>query len=205
MQLLLALAWIVAVTAFAVGVVILLRRNAPRCFSVSRTELILPHDITADELGNIEGGLPGLESILIVCNRIEDPAGKLDKAVTKNFKLGIPYTFLISPSHVEDAVHGYFQIFEKYAELEAPDTITEKLLSIRRLDSEWEGYPAIFYHISINKKRMVIAYRGTQAKEGIADRYELLDGHETAAILTAALTNATSLEEELHPIYQANP
>lgn len=188
---------ITATIAVIVAVMILRRRSSARPFKIDKDRLILPHNITAEELGIIEGGLPGLKSINVICHYIEDPAGKLDAAVVRNLKAGIPYTFLISPSRAEDEVFGYYQIFQKYAELASADTPTEQLVSIRRLDSEWTEFPCIFYSIIAGTRRFVIAYRGTQMNEGIADRYELMDGHETAGVLTAALRNATSIEEAL--------
>lgn len=164
----------------------------------------MPHTVSDKELGEIEGGLPELKRVHIICHTIEDPAGKLDTAVVGNLKKSIPYTFLISPSKARDEAEGYFQIFTKYAELAAPDVPTEQLVSIRRLDQEWLTFPYIFYTIERGNRKYVISYRGTQKNEGIAERYELMDGHESAAILTEALSNATSLEEELRPRNSSN-
>ena len=191
-------AWLIlAAATLGVAAVILVRRSLPKPFSVCGSRLVLPHSISADELGQIEGGLPGLKAINVVCHYIEDPAGKLANAVVRNLKAGVTYTFLISPSRATDEANGYYQIFQKYAELASPDTPTEQLISIRRLDREWSGFPCIFYTLEIASKSLVIAYRGTQMNEGIADHYELMDGHETAGALTAALNNASSVEESL--------
>lgn len=187
-----------AMVSFIFGAYLLFHHEKPQ-FLVTKDFIRIPHHLTADELGVLEGGLPGLFQILVIANRIEDPAGKLDKAVVSNLKKGIPYIFLISQSEAEQEIDGYFKIFEKYAELANPDRPTADLVKIKKLDMDWNDYPYVFYFLRGPSREAVVAYQGTQIKEGIADDYRHIDGHVVAAILTTTLFKAKDIEPAIKP------
>jgi hypothetical protein len=157
----------------------------------------LPDCILAEELGEIEGSLPGLLSVTVVAHRIEDPSDnvKLQQAVVKNLRKKIKYEFLISPSNAISERLGYYQIFKVYVEQSFPDMPTNNLVSISSLAQEWNDYPYVFYTIEAKGKHYTIAYRGTQSQEGIANEYQLVDKNNAQIILELAKQNATTVEE----------
>jgi hypothetical protein len=171
----------------------LLLEDRRRGFRASKDFVQLPHKVTADELGALEEGLPGLYQVLVIAHRIEDPVGKLGNAVVSNLRNNIPYTFLLSQSQAENELGGYFGIFQRYAELANPDRPASDFVKIKKLNMEWNDYPYVLYYIRGSKREAVVAYEGTQPNEGIADEYRHVDGHIVAAVLTKTLLSAEEI------------
>ncbi|MBI4755534.1 MAG: hypothetical protein HY778_08985 [Betaproteobacteria bacterium] len=152
--------------------------------------------LTFEEFANLEMTLPGLIRVLVVCHFVESPLGTLAKAVENNFRRGARYQFLISKFHAERELNGYYIIFRAMADMVRMQLGAEKgaedLVSISRLTYNWTEYPYVFYEYRpVDEEPVkVIALRGDQKQEGIAQNYELVSPHDAESLLLAIQNGA---------------
>jgi len=135
----------------------------------------LPIEVTAHELGRIEGENPLLKEVIIVANKIEEPQNGLLKAVKSNFKKNICYTFFISHTTFESELKRYIRVFQGLAQ--AADQDSKNIVKVHHLTIEWEDVPYIFYRAKKSLESedvFIFGYRGDQQAEGIANNYTLM-------------------------------
>jgi len=151
------------------------------------------------DLGRLEGSLTDLRRVIVIAHEIEDPEHELRAAVQENFRRGVKYLFLISKSTARNELKGYYRIFKTLAEIviEKHDLQHDPnvLVEIQGLPYDWPDYPYVFYEAEVNGSGSTfIAFRGSQAKEGIADFYSPVPARYAHTIARAVLSEAP------HPI-----
>lgn len=146
-----------------------------------------PRYLTLEQLGNLESSVPNLVRVMIVANKIEKPEGPLGQAVEENFAKRVKYLFLVSGSTAEHEKVGYYKIFEAYQEIKSPG---EKLVDIKALPFEWDDYPIIFYQCMDEDNPAVIAFRGSDIREGITRYYERVPAEYAHTIAKSLLADA---------------
>ena len=177
------------------------------------TELQLLKKIPLSILGEIEGIATGLENVIIICNKIEDPMGdnsmELVRSVKDNFKRGVKYYFLISPSNIEQQ-EGYYEIFKGYAHESIRKkklyTSLDQLINIQPLDYEWSDYPYIFYRCKTEVREnpyFSFAFRGTESGAGISELYVFVEPEVAHTLLSSTLkanknVKIVGMEKELN-------
>lgn len=152
--------------------------------------------ISVKRLGLIERDFPDLKQVIVVANKVERPHSTLEEAVEDNFRQHVKYLFLVSNSHAEQELSGYYLIFEALAKIAIRDENQQlnirDLVDIRRLPYDWPDFPYIIYQYIPpgNETRYTIAYRGNKRGEGIADYYERLHPRHSEAFIRALLAEA---------------
>lgn len=162
--------------------------------------------ISVNKLGIIERDLQNLKQVVVVAHIVEKPDSALELAVERNFAKGIRYLFLVSGSNAAQELKGYYLIFKALAEIAIAKTNKninlKALVEIKKLTFNWPDVPYIFYQCldeSTGEKK-IIAYRGNQKGEGIADYYERLSDSQSMAISRALLAEAPSEIKENLPL-----
>lgn len=136
----------------------------------------LPLEVSAHNLGSVEGNNPLLKEVFVVANKIDEPQNGLLKAVKKNFKKCISYSFFISVNECKSEIKKHVRVFEGYANAVCPDN-DASLVSAHCLTIKWHDVPYIFYSCKKSdesEETFIFGYRGSQLSEGIADNYTLL-------------------------------
>jgi hypothetical protein len=93
-----------------------------------------------------------------------------------------------------DRGYRIFEVLARMASDEQPGSreIT-KLLDIKALPYEWDDTPYIFYELFEPDRpdvRRIVAVRGNQFKEGIADGYSKVDPRSARSIVRAVMSGA---------------
>jgi hypothetical protein len=150
-------------------------------------------------LGLVEGNLDSLSQVIVVADHVEAPSDELQRAVEKNFSRGVQYQFLVSQSKAEEALVGYYRIFETLAtivsERSGKIVNARNLVTIQQLPYDWVEIPYVFYRISPSDRLddvRYVAVRGNQRREGIAEFYTYLDPEYAHMIARAILSDAPS-------------
>ena len=154
--------------------------------------------LSVEDLGKLESDSGELSEVLIFARLIENPSGSLAKAVENNLSKGVKYSFLVSNSNAKEEINSYYKIFKALAEIVSAKNgrkiISNDMVSIKRLPYDWPDVPYIFYtyrkKIGEEKIEEVVAYRGNQKGEGIADFYEKLPSSQSKSIKLALLSGA---------------
>ena len=124
--------------------------------------------LTVDRLGRLEGDIPDLERVIIMCHKVEPPDGALRDAVERNFGRGVRYLFLISHEHAHEELRGYYRIFQALAQIhidrKGGAKAIEDLVDIKKLLYTWDDYPYIFYQSRTAGDLQTVAYRGSQRR-----------------------------------------
>lgn len=153
--------------------------------------------LTVEDFGLIEKDFPNLTEVIIVCHMVEKPQASLRDAVIDNFIEGVRYRFCVSKSNYAAARRNYSDYFEaifKVAQSECANSSQSEicdlefsnLFEIAPLRGEWSAWPYVFYvHVEDDGETGIVAYRGDQQKEGIANNYVKLRPTETRTILNA--------------------
>lgn len=149
--------------------------------------------LDGSELGLFESGIENLRRVIVLSHCVERPTDALLNAVERNFANGVHYTFLVSKSQRDSALDGYIRWFEAIADVACSTSNmgqAESLIDIQHLDIEWNDYPQIFYFYGQDEsKPNVIALKGTQRKEGIADSYVVQPIDESYTLIQAILSD----------------
>ncbi len=143
--------------------------------------------LSIEQLGILEASVPGLVRVMVVADRIEKPEGSLSRAVEDNFAKNVKYLFLVSGSKAVGERDGYYKLFEAYQKMKNP---SQELIDIKALPFEWDDYPIIFYHCTNGGSSAVMAFRGTELKEGITEHYERIPTEFAHTISKTLLADA---------------
>lgn len=146
-----------------------------------------PKYLTLEQLGTLEASVPNLVRVMVVANRIDKPEGALGQAVEENFSKKIKYLFLVSGSTAAVEKEGYYKIFEAYQAIKSPNT---RLVDIKALPFEWDDYPIIFYQCKDENDPAVIAFRGSDIREGLTRYYERVPAEYAHTIAKSLLADA---------------
>ncbi len=153
--------------------------------------------LSTAQLGRFEGSLRDLKSVVVVCHQIEDPQDALRRAVRENFRRNVKYSFLVSQSRAKDERHVGYRLFEVIAEraiMEDRKSLSlGDLVEIQGLPYDWDDAPYIFYELGVPDEpttRRIVAVRGNQKRQGIANGYLTLDPRFAKTILRATLAGA---------------
>ncbi len=177
---------------------------------------LLQSFLTVQQLGLLEGGLRNLERAIIVAHEIEDPKDSLREAVRENFARGVKYLFLVSPSRFEEEKKLGYQIFAVLAERVIRDqnkaSLVKDLVDIQPLRYEWDDTPYIFYELREDDRpsvKRVVAVRGNQRKEGIAEGYTRLEPSYARTIHRAVVLGGSQTGQQAAVVedttYNADP
>jgi hypothetical protein len=151
-------------------------------YSFTEKFINLPLRVTKDELAHIEGSIPGLTKVTIICNEMENPRETLSKSVENNAKKGVAYNFWVSPSTAFKQEITRYQMYKQHFANEASDIVTDTILSLRSLSRDWEDSTYIFYTFEKSGKEFTFSYRGVEKLEAIADEYELVSEENSTLI-----------------------
>ncbi|HEY2975317.1 MAG TPA: hypothetical protein VGJ48_22565 [Pyrinomonadaceae bacterium] len=164
---------------------------------------LLKDFIPVSELGLYEGSLATLERAVIVAHRIENPEDSLREAVRNNIGRGVHYLFLVSRSKFADEKQLGYQLFAVFVDMVLRDgksgAKVEDFLEIRPLPYDWEDTPYIFYELREEERRgvrRIIALRGNQKREGIAEGYFKVDPPFARTIYRSVILSAAESSEE---------
>jgi hypothetical protein len=167
---------------------------------------LLKDFVAVTDLGLYEGGLATLERAVIVAHRIEDPKDSLREAVRNNISRGVQYLFLVSPSTYAEEKNLGYQLFAVLANMTLKDgksnSKVEELVDIKPLPYEWEDTPYIFYELREEERRgvrRIIALRGNQKREGIAEGYFQVPPPFARTIYRGVILNAVASSEGAVP------
>jgi hypothetical protein len=157
-----------------------------------------PRVITAEQLGLIEKHISqfGLEQVIVLADRVDEPHASLREAVLNNFSERVQYLFLISQRNADQELKGYYQTFLELARksIQEHDRLIEvdDLVKIYKLPYDWDDFPAIFYRLKPDNQRATStwAFRGLETNQGIASHYEPIPGWSARMIARAVMTDA---------------
>ena len=176
-----------------------LSRLEPTFESHIRQRVLKKQLIPAKVFGDIEKNISDLKEVIVVAHRIEEPQESLRAAVQDNFQEGVRYTFLVSQSEHSSASKTYTEFFKAIfviAKQLAPESGDHSkirtlefndLFAVRALRGEWGSWSYVFYRyngISGTPLKMV-AFRGDQLREGIAENYVELSAADALSIFNA--------------------
>lgn len=161
-------------------------------------------DITAHELGEIEASLENLVRVVVAAHRVEAPENALRAAVERNFARRVKYEFLVSSSTKDSEKDGWINVFIAIAKVilakEKSPYKPKDVVNISRLSHDWRDSPYVFYFmVDSSNRSSVVAFRGNQRDEGIAEMYQRLPGRLAYSLATALLSDAPTpmhIEEE---------
>ncbi|MBF0379860.1 MAG: hypothetical protein HQL69_02515 [Magnetococcales bacterium] len=138
----------------------------------------LPVELPETKLSDIEKKNPLLKEVIVVAHQVEEPQNGLLKAVKHNFSRGVAYHFIISGSSFATEREKYVRVFEGFANAASPDHVSHKqLVKVHQLNIEWTDVPYVFYRSKKypeSSEEFIFCYCGSQASEGISDRYILM-------------------------------
>ena len=141
--------------------------------------------------------MEGLEQVIVVAHKIEEPTDVLRESVKRNFSKGVRYLFLVSHSNAKNELReGYYRDFELIAQrsIKKYERYFEvsDLVKIHQLPYEWDDYPYIFYRVrdSAAERVKTIAFRGLEKLEGIANKYIYVPPAYARTIAKAILADA---------------
>lgn len=144
-------------------------------------------------LASVERDITGLKRVIIMCHQVDAPQDNLRMAVEHNFARGVKYLFLISASHAQAELNGYYKIFEALARIHIAKTGEARpladLVEIQQLLYDWADYPYIFYQFGTALGLSTIAFRGSQRLKGIAGYYRRLDATTAHTIAVATVSD----------------
>jgi hypothetical protein len=152
-------------------------------------------EITAHQLGQIEGNIKRLVRVVVAAHGVEEPTNALRQAVKKNLEQKVEYLFLVSQSRKAFEIDGWVHMFLSIAhvvlkragsQLEATD-----LIRISNLSYDWRDTPYVFYQSETADGQLSnIAFRGNQTDEGIAEKYVRLPAWLAYSMALALLSDA---------------
>lgn len=207
----LELLYVVVGSAFSLGLLLYTLANATRLSSPvnPRRTLDAGSIIDAHEFGLLEERLPDLEQVCIVCHTIEMPTDSLLTAVERNFQRGVRYCFYV-PESRRSEITGYYQLFEAMAKVASAKTgkPTSEMIQIQSFAGEWRDCPYVFYYQRPDKQqgRVVLAIRGLQRLEGIAETYEVLPRGIAYTLIEAIRADApTDIDTAMPPMNSDEP
>jgi hypothetical protein len=151
-------------------------------YTVTSKAIDLPLSITKDELATIEGNLPDLVNVTIICNEMDNPKDALNTSVENNAKRNVAYSFWVSPSTAQKQRRGRYLVFERHFINEVPDAATENILSLYSLEKDWDDYPYVFYTLNKNEKEIQFSYRGSSKLDSISEEYYLVSEIDSNSI-----------------------
>lgn len=167
-------------------------------------------EIDAHVLGQIEGSLKGLIKVIVAAHRVEEPQNALRVAVKKNLVRNVEYLFLVSKSRSVNERDGWINMFVAIAKVvlaEAGSQLKPRdLIHISHLAHEWKDTPYVFYQTETSSGQMsVVAFRGNQVGEGIAEKYTRLPSHLAYTIANAILSDAPKPMEIVEEPFMVEP
>lgn len=187
MSLLDFLSWVSCITGIFLIIYVIVERK-----SLSRF-------VSVEDLGKLELDSGELIEVLVLASLVEYPSGSLAEAVENNFSKGVKYSFLVSNSNAEKELDRYYKIFKDLAEIASEKSgkkiRSSHMVNIKCLPYDWPDVPYIFYTYrkKIGEEEIeeeVVAYRGNQKGEGIADFYEKLPSSQSESIKLTLLSGA---------------
>jgi hypothetical protein len=171
----------------------------PEALDYQTIRAIGSRKIPVDQLAEIERDIEDLRSVFVIAHYVERPRGSLEEAVERNFERGVTYNFLISQSAAPQALDGYYLLFESLAKIvsnrQGKSRDLERLISITPLAFEWGSYPYIFYQFELQ----IVGLRGNQRQEGLAEFYSLVEQHDGAMLLRAAIASCSAHDSSIQP------
>jgi hypothetical protein len=167
-------------------------------------------EISVHQLGEIEGSIDGLTDVIVVAHRVEEPMNTLRKAVKKNLESNVEYHFLVSKSRASAEIDGWVQVFLAIAHVvkKAAGSATKasEVVKISRLHFDHRDTPYVFYRAAqADGQLAVVAFRGNQVDEGIAERYTRLPAGIAFSLASALLSGAPEAIGVQRPEFEQPP
>ncbi len=163
--------------------------------------------LTRSELGQFEEKLPHLIEVILVADEIDVPtkdnAKEILTALIDNFSEKVSYNFIVPEQYAkakgEKIKQRYYTIIDlakQFYETDLPYTLFQ--LHSRPVERDHRDYPYIFYRfISQDGRNEVVAFRGEDAGEGIANYYRRLEPEIARSFLFSVLPCLATTEQPI--------
>jgi hypothetical protein len=180
------------------------RTTRPNIANFNRMECLTSADVAL-----IEKILPNLRSVVVLCNKIDDPNVEFKKAVLDNFSEGVSYSFFVSKANsskpqLDRYRDTFLHLHAASLPVESTDPKASKaspcisfsdFFSIGVLPLDWQNVPYIFYVFGKKDHAAVtIAFKGTEPGVGISSSYVKVEETEARAILDLCRVASNELE-----------
>jgi hypothetical protein len=167
-------------------------------FSTSKTPLLSGENTwrTKEEIGNIEEQLWRCKEVILVADKIQvptrDDAKEILIALIDNFIDGVQYNFLVPDEYYkkyEDKItNRYRRIIKLAADFSQKEIVTELFKIHPYPHAKLEpDYPYLFYRYETDEGDEIIAFRGEDLGEGIAEQYRRIEPEVARSFLLRAL------------------